>query len=293
MGNIPIYVYQRPQSFEELAELLAEMEPVPAFLAGGTDLWVNAQGGKKQYPRVIDLKSLPGLTNIELTEQGDLKIGSLVNMSTIEKNSLICQYAMALAEAAGQVGSYQIRNRATVGGNIGNGAPTADTAIALLALEAEVHTWSPQGTRIIPIHEFWLNAGKTCLANNEVITQIKIPVNKKSKSVFIKQGPRQAMDIAIVNVAVKLRLEGDRLADVCIALGGAGSTPLRAKEAEEYLRGKAPEKKYLQDAGVLAADESNPRSSSRASREYRLDLIAVLVERALQKAAVAMEGSVC
>lgn len=284
MPLIPTYYYDCPNSLEALSQCLSEKQDVlPTFLAGGTDLWVNIQGKKKKYPWVIDLKGIPGLADIEVINPSLLKVGALVNMNTIEKSPIIRQHALALAEAAQNVGSYQIRNRATIGGNIGNGAPTADTAIALLALGVEVHTWSPQGARAIPIDAFWLQAGKTCLAHDEFITHIQLPIGAGMTSAFIKQGPRRAMDIAIVNTAVNISIKDHKIAEARIALGGAGSTPLRAKQAEEYLKGKTPEIDHFQEASQMAVAESNPRSSSRASKEYRLDLIAVLVERALQK----------
>lgn len=290
MPSIPMFTYHRPESLAELNTLLAENQnEIPAFLAGGTDLWVNIQSGKKKYPWVIDLKAIPGIKDIEKLSENQLMIGALANMNSIEKSTLVRQNATALAEAAQNVGSYQIRNRGTIGGNLGNGAPTADTAIALLALGAEVYTWSPKGIRVIPIDAFWSGAGKTCLDHDEFITHVQLPVGTGFTSAFLKQGPRRAMDIAIINTAVNIKLADNKISDVRIALGGAGSTPLRARQAEEYLRGKAPELSSFWAAGQIAREESNPRTSSRASREYRLDLIGVMVDRALKKAAGAEE----
>jgi len=277
--------YERPASLEELSSLLADHAGMPPFyLAGGTDLFVAMRAGKHNPELVVDLKSLPGLCGINSRKEGRLWIGALTSIHTLETNETIRGHATVLFEGARSLGSWQVRNRGTIGGNLANGSPTADTAVPLLALDAEILTWSLSGTRSIPALSFWLRAGKTMLGTGEIITGVEIPLKQGSSSAYTKLGPRKAMDMAIASAAVVLTLDGGIIQEVQIALGGAGPTPVRASSAEAYLTGRPALAENLIQAGKLAANESKPRTSSRASREYRLSVIPVLVERAIRAA---------
>ncbi|MEL7622730.1 MAG: xanthine dehydrogenase family protein subunit M [Clostridiales bacterium] len=282
------YEYYRPGSWAELAAILCKTEERVLFLAGGTDLFVDLRSGKKSCAHLVDLKGLKELKGIEEAagEHGEreLRIGALTAIHQLETYPLLQEKAGALPEAACQLGSRQVRNRATLGGNLANASPTADTAAPLLALDAVLELWSPAGERRIPVEELWQKAGKTFLAPDEIIRQIIIPLVPRQASAFMKLGPRQAMDIAIISAAASLSLEEGRISQVRIALGGAGEKPLRMKAAEEYLLGKEGTAEHFAAAGRLAARESSPRSSRRASREYRLATIPVLTERVLLQA---------
>ena len=283
MAALKPFLYERPSSLEELSSLLARhSEIVPRYLAGGTDLLVAMRTGKDAPELVVDLKGLPELSGINTSEPGKLWIGALATIHSLEINETIQTRLPLLFEAARSLGSWQVRNRGTIGGNLANGAPTADMAIPLLALDAELCTWSPAGKRSIPIASFWLGARKTALSPEEIITGIEISLEQGSASIYLKLGPRQAMDIAVASAAVILKLDRDVMKEARIALGGAGPTPLRARAAEAYLQGRPPIAEHIIEAGRLAAKESNPRTSARASREYRLAVIPVLVERAIR-----------
>lgn len=276
--------YERPCSLEQLKGILkanpgADMN----FLAGGTDLLVDIRNEKKKPDLLIDLKGLPGVKGID-SSRDKLKIGALTTIHTLELDNVVHSKATALAEGASNLGSWQVRNRGTIGGNLGNGAPTADTASPLLALDATVLIFGPRGERRIPVESLWVRAGKISLEKDEFITKVEIPVKEGYSSAFIKIGPRNAMDIAIASVAVSLKLCGEDIEDIRIALGGAGPVPLRPLSAESYLKGKKATDENIIKAGELAASDSNPRSSSRASREYRLSIIPVITKRAILKA---------
>ena len=283
MAALKPFLYERPSSLEELSSLLARhSEIVPRYLAGGTDLLVAMRTGKDAPELVVDLKGLPELSGINTSEPGKLWIGALTTIHSLEINETIQTRLPLLFEAAQSLGSWQVRNRGTIGGNLANGAPTADMAIPLLALDAEICAWGPAGKRSIPIASFWLGARKTALSPEEIITGIEISLEQGSASIYLKLGPRQAMDIAIVSAAAVIKLDHGLIRKAGIALGGAGPTPLRARAAEAYLQGRPPIAEHIIEAGKLAAKESNPRTSARASREYRLAVIPVLVERAIR-----------
>jgi CO/xanthine dehydrogenase FAD-binding subunit len=276
--------YERPASLEELRILLADQAGItPRYLAGGTDLVVAMRAGKVAPELVVDLKGLPGLSGIDVKE-GKVRIGSLTTIHSLEISELIRGRLTTLFEAAGRLGSWQVRNRGTVGGNLANGAPTADTAAPLLALDAEILTWSPGESRRIPAASFWLGPGKTALGPGEMLTRVEIPLKQGTSSAYTKLGPRKAMDIAIACAAVVLKLDRGVVQEARIALGGAGPTPIRALSAENYLTGQPVGPENISRAGKMAADDSNPRTSSRASREYRLAVIPVLVERTIRVA---------
>jgi CO/xanthine dehydrogenase FAD-binding subunit len=283
--------YARPVSLEELGRLLTDHAGrAPHYLAGGTDLLVAMRAGKYSPELVVDLKGLPGLCGISSGEEGKLWVGALTTIHCLENNEAVRKHATVLFEGARSLGSWQVRNRGTIGGNLANGAPTADTAVPLLALDAEILTWSLLGKRRIPTASFWLGAGKTALHKGEIITGVEIPLRQGMGSAYTKLGTRQAMDIAIASAAVMLKLDRGIIQEARIALGGAGPTPLRAASAETYLRGRPVSPENITQTGKLAADDSNPRTSSRASREYRLSVIPVLVERSISSALKRQEG---
>ncbi|MEL7567352.1 MAG: FAD binding domain-containing protein [Dehalobacterium sp.] len=278
------FQYECPLSLEELRGAISRL-PLDrtGFLAGGTDLLIAVTSGKHPVERIIDLKRIPGMKGIEQREEG-IWIGSLTSIHALERNEIILSHAKALAEGAETLGSWQIRNRATIGGNLGNASPTADTAPPLLALDAQVLTWGLEGERTIPIGSFWVSAGKSSLNKGEIITGVLIPLHKESSSAYMKLGPREAMDITVASAAAVVRVKEGNIDYIRLALGGAAPTPIRARSAENYLLGKPADSENLLQAGLLAAEDSNPRDSMRASRDYRLRVIPGLVQKAVEHA---------
>ena len=243
MAALNPFLYERPASLEQLSLLLKDHAcKVPRYLAGGTDLLVAMRTGKENPELVVDLKGLPGLHGIHPGEDGKLRIGALTTIHSLETNETIRNQATALFESAQGLGSWQVRNRGTIGGNLANGSPTGDTAVSLLALDGEILTWSPSGVRRIPAVSFWLGAGKTILHPGEIITGVEIPLKQGSSSAYTKLGKRRAMDIAIVSAAVVLKSHLDVIQEVRIALP--------AVENERLHRARA--------VGEKAAQESRP-----------------------------------
>ena len=289
MQNLDV-MYLRPSSIEELFLATDSIKGSKvSFLAGGTDLWVDLRKGKKTADWVIDLKGLESLQGIEIEEQY-VRIGALTSIHRLERDALIGKQFLSLQEACMQLGSLQVRNRATIGGNIGNAAPTADTASPLLSFHAKAVLLSESGEETIPIEKFWVGPGRNCLKEGQILAAVKLPVRTWGSS-FYKVGPRHAMDIAILSAAAAVSLDGNGcITDVGLAFGGAASVPLRAGEAEEYLKGRKPSRDCFVEAGRIAAQFSNPRDSSRASRAYRMELIPVLAERTLTTAVNRLGG---
>jgi len=195
-----------------------------------------------------------------------------------------------LFEAAQSLGSWQVRNRGTIGGNLANGAPTADMAIPLLAWTRISAPGVLRGRGEWRLPHSGPGQRKQRWREREIITGVEISLEQGSASSYLKLGPRQAMDIAIVSAAAVIKLDHGLIQKAGIALGGAGPTPLRARAAEAYLQGRPPIAEHIIEAGKLAAKESNPRTSARASREYRLAVIPVLVERAIKSCLKRLEN---
>jgi len=291
MATLRPFLYERPDSLERLSRLLRDHAgTVPRYLAGGTDLLVAMHTGRESPELVVDLKGLPDLHGIRSCGEEKLWIGALTTIHGLETDETIRSRATVLFEAAQSLGSWQVRNRGTLGGNLANGSPTADTAVSLLALDAEILTWSLSGTRRIPADSFWLGARKTILHPEEIITGVEIPLHQESSSAYTKLGIRRSMDIAIASAAVVLKGDRGVIQKVRVALGGAGPTPVRARSAEAYLTGRSSLAGHIIQAGKEAAKDSHPRTSSRASREYRLSVIPVLVERSIRSAFERLEN---
>ena len=280
-GALPEFKYEAPGSWDALWAL-PTAEPQTYFLAGGTDLLIDLRSGKKQAQTVIDLKYLPELNEIKL-ERGKLLIGALCRISEIASSPLVWKYARALAQGAAELGSWQVRNRATIGGNLCNGSPTADTASPVLALGAILHYRTPQGLKQTPADAFWQGALKTALPVEAVLTAVEIAADSQKVSAYHKLGTREAMEIAVAGAAVALRMDDDAVSEARIAMSGAAAVPLLSCSASDYLTGRTKADISCARVGELAAGDSSPRDSRRATREYRLRALQVLTERALKE----------
>ncbi len=278
--------YVRAGSREEAVDLAMREGPAARFLAGGTDLLVRIHGGDIEPRVVIDLKGIPGMQDIAYRDGEGLFIGAAAPLGKLIGDEVVrCRYGL-LAEAAHTVGSLQIRNRASLGGNIANASPAADTAPALLVYEAEVGIWGPDGPRTVPIAEFFRGPGVTALEPGEFVYEIRLPaLEERSSGVYLKLGRTSAVDLAIVSVAALAKEDGE----VRLALGAAAPTPVRLKGAEALIRGRRDE-----DAIRRAADEARraavPIGDIRASKEYRLEMTWVLTTRAVEQALAGLTG---
>jgi carbon-monoxide dehydrogenase medium subunit len=270
---------------QEAFSLLDTYQQRARVLAGGTDLYLRMERRVLSPEYVIDLKKISDLNYIRYDEKNGLKIGSMTLHRDIVESSIIQEKFPILASASLVVGSNQTRNRATLGGNLCNASPAADTASALLVLGATVKVASSKGERILPLEKFFKGPGSTVLAPNEILTEIDVkPLPPRSGSSF-KRHTRSAMDIAVVNVAVTLALDDKKVCrDIKIGLCAVTPIPLRAYSAEAILKDQSLQDELIRKAGQMAADESKPISDVRSSAEYRRELVRVLTERAIREA---------
>ncbi len=288
----PFEMYQ-PNSLEEASRLLNEKGPGGRFLAGGTDL-VIAMKEKGLVPKyIVDLKRIPGLTGIREKSDGGISIGALTTMREIEISPLIKRKLPFLAQSAAEVGSIQIRNRATVGGNMANATPSADVAPSLIALNATATIIRAGGQRTIALEGFFRGPGQTTMSVDEILTEITIPkLPSRLVGEYIKFSPREMMDLAYVGVAVAYALgEQKRCEGVRIVLGAVAPTPIRARKAEAAVEGQALTEALAEKAGEIAAEESKPISDVRSSADYRRAMVGAMTKRALLNAAVGPASS--
>ena len=282
----PFEFYQ-PATLAEASRLVKENGAGGRFLAGGTDL-VIAMKEKGLLPRyVVDLKRLPGLSGIREEADGSIAIGALTTMYAVETSPLIRRKYPFLSQSAAEVGSIQIRNRATIGGNMANATPSADTAPALVALNATARISGLNGSRTVALEDFFKGPGQTVMSTEEILTEISIPrTAPELVGDYIKFSPRDMMDLAYVGVAVAFNLGSDRRCErVRIVLGAVAPTPLRARDAESLLEGQSLTEALAAQVGDAAARESRPISDVRSSAEYRRAMVAVMTKRAVLNAA--------
>jgi len=283
----PFDFYQ-PATLAEASRLLKENGPGGRFLAGGTDL-VIAMKEKGLLPKyVVDLKRVPGLSGIRENNDGTITIGALTTMYAIETSPVITKKYPFLAQSAAEVGSIQIRNRATIGGNMANATPSADVAPGLIALNATAKIASADAERTVALEEFFRGPGQNIMNADEILTEITIPkTGAQLVGEYIKFSPRDMMDLAYIGVAVAYNLGSDKKCQgVRIVLGAVAPTPIRAKNSEKLLEGKTLTEELATKVGDEAAKESKPISDVRSSADYRRAMVGVMTKRAILNAAV-------
>ncbi|MBP2637112.1 MAG: ndhF 2 [Firmicutes bacterium] len=285
------FAYYNPKNMQSLLDTLSSLQNY-AVLAGGTDLLVKMKEKllRPMPQAVVDINEIGDLKEIAEID-GYLWIGSAVSHTALTQSRLILEKAGVLAEAASQVGSPQIRNKGTVGGNICNASPAADTVPALLALNASVEISDQSGRRHVPLADVFKGPGKTCLLPGQFISRIKIrPVQRNEGAAFLKFGKRKALAIAMVNAAIWLKLADGVINDVRIAFGSVAPTPIRLYELEKWLVGKPAEKELFAQAGARAAQLIKPIDDIRCTANYRKRLAQVIVFRGLMSAWEQAEG---
>lgn len=279
--------YYAPTSLNEALGLLAEQGGRARALAGGTDLLLKMRAGKLTPTRLINIKRLSELRGLSYDEPWGLRLGALTTVAEIMDSPQVRQRYPVLAHAAGTMASVQIRNLATVGGNLCNAAPSADLAPPLIALGAQAHIAGLRGERNVALEDFFTGPGQTVLADDELLVGVTVPCAEVSlTAVYLKHTPRQAMDIAIVGVAAAVILSEGVCVSARIVLGAVAPTPLRVWEAEAALIGRPLEERGIAEAARLAAQAARPIDDVRASAWYRREMVGVLVRRALGEIAV-------
>jgi CO/xanthine dehydrogenase FAD-binding subunit len=234
---------------------------------------------------LVSLHRLKELKGIERLEDGGLRIGALTTVSEIERSSEIREHWEALGDGADSLGSPLVRNRGTLGGNIANARPAADTAIPTIALGGRIHLRSPSGERIIAAEEFPKGPGLSVIQKDEILTHVEYPSPAPhSGSAYYKLANRKALEISMVGVAVWLALDkpGGKITDSRVALGAVGPTPILAASAAKVLSGKVPDNNLISRAARAAADDSRPIDDHRGSAWYRLQMVELLTERMIR-----------
>ena len=300
--------YFKPKTVEEALTLLAKHGKRAKLIAGGTDVIVMIKQKVIAPDALISLREIPGLDEIKFN--GSLSLGPMVTHRAIEKSEIIRKNFSALADAVDDLGSVQIRNVATIGGNLCTAAPSADTATPLLVLGARVRIKGSERERTLPVEEFFRGPGQTVLKEGELVKELVIPKPlPNTGSAYYKLQRRLALDLPILGVSVLLSLDKNRVTcsdmlcaaspisailhkmeedeivckEVRIALGVAAPTPMRAVKAEVLLRGKKLTDELLEDAATAASEEAQPRDSIRGEAWYRKDMVRVLVKRMAMK----------
>jgi carbon-monoxide dehydrogenase medium subunit len=284
--RLPRFDYLAPETLDDALSLLAQHQAKAKLIAGGTDLVPQLKGRLRPTPHyIIDLKKIAGLDYIRYDAKNGLAIGALATIKAVIGSSVVRDRFGALVQAAANMASPQVRNRGTIAGNICNAVPSADSAPALLVLEARLKLVSHKGERTVAISDFFTGPNRTALADDEMLLEIQLPTPPPhSKGVYLKLGPRQAMDLAIVGVAVLAVADKGKCQDIRIALESVAPTPIRARKAEAVLREQMFDGKLVSKAAQTAASETKPIDDHRASAEYRREMVAVLTERALEQA---------
>jgi carbon-monoxide dehydrogenase medium subunit len=285
--SLPRFEFLSPKTIEETIALMDQYRQKAKVMAGGTDLIPQMKNEEVKPEYVLALSQIPDLEEIQFAKTGGLKLGAACKISQIDRSDIIREQYPILAQAASVLGSTEIRNRGTLGGNLCNAAPSADMAPSLLVLGAKAVTASKEGERVILLEDFFVGPGKTVLEPDEILVRLEVPPMKpRSAGAYIKLGIRKAMDLAVVGVAGVISLESKNgtCEEAKLALGAVAPTPIRAKEAEGVLIGKKLDEAVIQLAAETASREASPISDIRASEEYRRSMIRVLTRRAIQQA---------
>ena len=279
------FEYFEPQTMDEAQELLAQYDGQAMILAGGTDLLVEIKEALRSPDYVINIKRIPGLDACSYEEGQGLRFGALVTARQIETWPVVIEKYAGLAQAVRELGSIQIRNRATVVGNICRASPSADTLPPLIADGAHIRLNGPQGQRTVLLEQFFTGPGRTILQTAEIATDVLVPdPPPNTGKVYIKHGRRKAMELATVGVAVTMTVEDNRVADVRVVLGAVAPTPIRAPQAEAILSGQTVRETIVEEAANAAMRESRPISDVRSSADYRREMVRVLTARAVRRA---------
>ena len=277
--------YHKADSVDEAIALLSQ-NPEAVLLAGGTDVLVRLHGHNVQYSHLVDIHDVAELKNLALEADDTIVIGSGVTFTELSKSSIVIDNIPVLAEGSSSIGGPQVRNVATIGGNICNGAPSGDSAAPLLVLNAQVELKGPGGVRRLPLYDFYQGPGQVYRKPGEIMTSLRIASEEYSgwTAHYYKYAMREAMDIATIGCAAACKLAAGRISGLRLAFAVAGPTPLRAWRTEEKASGMAPDQGLLDMVKGSVLKDLRPRDSWRASKDFREQIITTLAERVLREA---------
>ncbi len=281
---LPKFDYLAPQTLQETLELLDKHGQDSKLLAGGTDLIVSLRARERLPKNVIDIKGVKDLHELSYDEKRGLSIGAAVTLNRLVHHDPVRKTFPVLAEAVGTIGDFEIRNRATLAGNICNASPAADSAPALLVLEATVSVASRKSKRTVPIREFFAGVKKTILGNNEMITSINVPTPPKgSVGGYLKARRTIGEDLAVVGVGGLVAPTGEAGKTVRLAYASVAPTPVRAFEAEKTFESSKSLDELLDQAIPIVRKTVSPISDVRGGKEYRVNLVEVLTRRLMRR----------
>lgn len=282
--GLPSFDYVRASTPDEVLSLLDRHGKAARLLMGGTDLFPGLRNGIFHAQVVCDVKHLPGMRDVHYDNSEGLTLGAAVTMNELASHPDVRLHYPLLAESAASVASYQIRNRATVGGNLCNASPCADTSPAMLVLEAEFILHGPGGQRTVPAREFFLGPGQTALQTVELLLAIRIPRlpdgSRRTAARYLKLGRCKSGDLALVGVAV-LGFALDSGYEFRIGLGSVAPTPVRATEAERHLASNPPGREAFALAAEKAKDSASPITDVRGGADYQKAMVHTLTFRGL------------
>jgi CO/xanthine dehydrogenase FAD-binding subunit len=275
---VPAFGLETPRNLEETLDRMAREPGVWNPFAGGTDLMVLLEAGKLQHRKYLNIWKLPELRGISVTAS-HVTLGALTTYSEVQRNEVLAREFPLLARAAAETGSIATQNRGTLGGNIANASPAADSPPTLLVYDAELELVSAKGTRWASYHGFWTGYKETGLRAGELIRSIRLKRETRGWQQFYKKvGTRRAQAISKVCFAGAARLEHGRIEEVRIALGSVAPTVLRAVATENFLRGQTPNPAVVSEAREVLAREISPIDDIRSSAKYRLHVAQNLLE---------------
>jgi len=291
--RLPEFEYHTPATLPEAIDLMGRYGESSRLIAGGTDLLVAMKKREAACGHLISLANVEGLKGIFFNDKEGLRIGSGTTLSEIEKSDAVRKMYMPLWDAVSVMASAQVKNLATIGGNLASAVPSADTAPPLIALGASVRLKGRTGERTCKVEDFFLGPKACCCGKDEIVTDILVPAPEPlSAGCYLKLMRRQAMDLALVGVAVCLTLGKDKklCAGARVALGAVAPTPIRVPEAEERILGKPIDESTAAEAARIAGSQCRPISDLRSSLEYRCSMVEVLTKRAVLQAGKRIEG---
>jgi xanthine dehydrogenase FAD-binding subunit len=280
------FQYAAPTTLQDATNLLTEHGSGARILAGGTDIIVQLREGLREADIVVDIKKIPELSACHYSDESGLHLGAAVTCCDIYEDADLAGRYGALADSTHIIGGWQIQSRASIGGNLCNASPAADTIPALIALNAKAQVTGPDGERTIAAAAFCTGPGKNSLVAGEFVIAIHIaPQSASMGSAYQRFIPRNEMDIAVVGVGSWIELDTDgNIANARISLGAVAATPLFAEEASQFLVGKEPSDANFSQAAELARQIATPITDMRGTAQYRTHLVGVLVNRTLTTA---------
>ena len=282
MVSLKTFEYHEPSTLEEASSLLSQLGPDALIFAGGTDIIPKIRYKRLAPKALVNIKRIPGLAGIEQNEH--LSIGALTTFNDICSSGIVCKWYPHIIEVFSDIASHQVRNLATLGGNICNAAPSADSPPILMAYDSEVEIFNGKGTRTLPLENFFKGPGETDLIRGEILVGVNIPEPKsRTGYAYVKHTVRESLDIAIVGVAVSITLDHENMcSDARIIVGASAPTPLRVREAEEKLIGTVLTPLDMENAGEAASNEISPIDDVRGSADYRREMTIVNLKRAVE-----------